>query len=718
MNVNSATSNSYTSEAYSSSGFTGMMSGIDTESLVESMLSGVQSKIDKQNQEQQKIEWQQEMYRSVISKIQSFQSKYFDLTSSTSLRTESFFNTMTTVSSNSAAVKIAATTSSMEQQFTVQAAQLAKAAKLTSGKISTGEIQLNFDPSFFDTPTQELAIKVGDAEKSINLLDYSSAEEIAEAINGMNLGVNATVEEGKLKLDGGETEFAVSGSENAISTLGLKSGTVSKNDGDLYVLESGKEVDLSKLDSEPKTTAELTVSLNGISRKITISSDEADPMEALRTQLAKNFGTSVNLSDDGVITTGSGQSVTISGDVEVFGLSKTASTSLRTSSTLAECGIQGLEADENGKYNIEINGESFTFEATDTINKVISTINDADIGVTMSYNSLSDAFSLVSDNSGKGFEINVSGNLGDAIFSGAKFTEGQNAVANINGVMVERTENNFSYNGVSIELKSTTGSYQTDGNGGFVTDAEGNFVTVDSTVDNAASVESTRNTDKVYDTIKEFVNDYNALIKELNGYTHAAANDYEPLTDAQRKEMSESEIEKWEAKAKEDLLRNDKDISSFLTSMRTAIYSKAGENGNTLAQFGVNSSSDWKEYGKLEIDEEQLKNALNTNAEAVMELFTGTNGLATKLETICKNTANVSSASPGTLVQLAGVEGKASEKNNTLNSRLDAIKEKLSRLQDVYEMRKTRFWNQFNAMETALSNMNSTSGYLTAMLGG
>lgn len=716
MNVNSTST--YTNEAYSSSGISGMMSGLDTEALVESMLSDIQGKIDKQNQEQQKLEWQQEIYRSVISKVQSFQSKYFDLTSSTSLRTEGFFNAMTTTSSNSAAVKIAATNASMEQDFTVQAAQLAKAAKLTSGKVSTGEIKIAFDESFFETPTQELTLKVGDSEKTINLLDHDSVDKIATAINDMGLGVNATVEDGKLKLDGGETEFSVSGSSNAISTLGLRSGTVSKNDEDLYVLESSKEIDLGNLNSAPKESAELTFSLNGISRKITLSKDEANPVEFLREQLRKNFGTSVSLSDDGTITTGSGQSLTVSGDVEALGLTSSASTSLRTNAKIGESGLAGVTADAEGKYNITINGNDFSFDENATINDVINKVNDANIGVALSYNSLSDSFTLASVDSGKGFELSVSGNLADAMFVNSKFTEGQNAIVNINGTMVERTTNNFSYNGISVSLKGTTGSYQTDAEGNFVTDAEGKFVAKSGTVDNAAQIESTRNTDSIVSTIKDFVNDYNTLIKDLNGYIHAAANDYDPLTEAQKKEMSEEEIEKWEAKAKEDLLRNDKDISKFLTAMRTVMYSKAGENGNTLAQIGINASSNWKDYGKLEIDEDALKDALNTNPDVVKGIFTGENGIAAKLNTACKNAANTSSASPGSLVQLAGVEGKATESNNTIQKRLDSIKDKLENLKQVYEMRKTRFWNQFNQMETALGNMNSTSGYLTQMLGG
>ena len=82
MNVNSSSSSTYTNSAYSSKGVSGLVSGLDTESLVESMLSNIQSKIDKQTQEQKRLEWKQEIYRGVISDINSFQSKYFNLTSS------------------------------------------------------------------------------------------------------------------------------------------------------------------------------------------------------------------------------------------------------------------------------------------------------------------------------------------------------------------------------------------------------------------------------------------------------------------------------------------------------------------------------------------------------------------------------------------------------------------------------------------------------------
>jgi len=135
-----------------------------------------------------------------------------------------------------------------------------------------------------------------------------------------------------------------------------------------------------------------------------------------------------------------------------------------------------------------------------------------------------------------------------------------------------------------------------------------------------------------------------------------------------------------------------------------------------LSNIGINSSSEWSDYGKLSIDEDKLKSMLQTDAEGVKDLFVGENGLATRLNKICNETASTSSGSQGTLVTLAGVEGKGSESSNTIKTQLDAIQKKLDALNRTYESRKDRYWNQFNAMEKALSNMNSQSDWLSSMM--
>ncbi|MBR6671352.1 MAG: flagellar filament capping protein FliD [Ruminococcus sp.] len=724
----SSDASTYTSAAYSSNGVSGLMSGMDTEGLVKSMLSGIQTKIDRQNQQKTQLEWKQESYRDVISKINSFQSKYLDLTSSTSLRTVGFFNQMKSESSSSA-VKITGASSGTAQDFNIQVAQLATASKLTSGKFSSGEIQMDLDAiasnmdEHFAAPNQEITFKIGEKQVSVNLCEVElgedgkpSLEKMVDAINSKLTegGIDAKLEigkesgkENKIKITSNmEGELSVSGSSNALSTLGLKAMTLGGDNDDIY--ESTLAADASKLDNTPPSTAEINVTLDGKTKTLTINKgDKDDVLESLTSQMKAAFGSSVTIDKQtGTITAKQGQTLSFSGDTSVIGLEQGACTRLTTSSKLSDLGISD--------YTFKINGKNFEFTADSTVNDVMNKINSSGVGAKMVYNSLSDSFSLTSNETGEGFDLGVEGGIADAFFKNATYKPGKNAIINIDGVTVERTSNNISYNGVSMELRGTTGDYF-DESDALMVDEDGNFVTEEGTMGETANITANRDTSKVMETIKGFVEDYNKLIEELNKLTHQKKSykEYAPLTEAQKKEMSESEITAWEKKAHEGLLSGDSDINKFLSSMRSTIYSTTS-GGTSLSMFGVDTSSNWKDYGKLELDEEKLSQFLSSDADAVISTFTS---VANGLNNACKEAANTSSASPGSLVALAGVEGRVSEKNNTIKKQLDSIADKIKSLQSLYNQRKERYWKQFNAMEQVIGNMSSTSGYLTSMLG-
>lgn len=335
----------------------------------------------------------------------------------------------------------------------------------------------------------------------------------------------------------------------------------------------------------------------------------------------------------------------------------------------------------------------------------------------------------------------------------AEIVEGQNAIAEINGVVVERSTNTFTTAGMTITLNEPTetmpkltstgnpdeykdesgviyklvnGQIQ-DENGkvmeaykgmsglnivdGRIVDANGDKVIGGST----ETISTSRNTDKIVEGLKSFVDQYNTMIDKLNTLIHADATyrDYPPLTSAQKKEMSEKEIELWEEKAQEGLLRNDSDISSFLQNMRTALYAKPEGAEYALYDIGIESSSEWRDYGKLEFDEAKVRSMVESNPQAVQELFTNaTNGLATLMNKELDRTAKTSSSSAGTLVEKAGVQGKATAITNQMTQRLISINERIDELKKRYETEKTRYWNQFNAMEKALANMSSQSSWL------
>ena len=232
------------------------------------------------------------------------------------------------------------------------------------------------------------------------------------------------------------------------------------------------------------------------------------------------------------------------------------------------------------------------------------------------------------------------------------------------------------------------------------------------------TIQVTRNTDQIVEGIKSFVDEYNKLIKTLNDYLDedTSYKKYPPLTEAQKKEMSEKEIELWEKKAKEGLLHRDSTIDAFLQSMRTTLYEKPEGCPYALYDLGI-ETGEWESKGQLVFtadSEAKLRQILESDPESVMKLFTDSeNGIFTKINRVIDETAKVSSGSPGALVELAGIKGKVSEKNNTLYEQIKSIDDRIAVLKRTYEKQKNRYWSEFNTMEQLISNMNVQSSWLS-----
>lgn len=271
----------------------------------------------------------------------------------------------------------------------------------------------------------------------------------------------------------------------------------------------------------------------------------------------------------------------------------------------------------------------------------------------------------------------------------ADITEGKNAKLSVNGKTVERNTNSFEIEGITLEL--------TDTSSGPIT------------------LTTNKDTDKIVEGFKSFVEDYNKLIEQLNDCISESATykKYAPLTEEQRKAMSDREVELWEEKAKEGLLRNDSNISSFLSDMRTALYQSVDGAGLALYDMGIETSDSWRDNGKLILDESKLKAAVSTNLEGVQKLMTDKEkGIGVLLDTAVKAAANVSTGSPGSLVSYAGTKAVLTT-DNSLYQQLKNVSNTLSNLNIRYEAERTRYWNQFTAMEQAISNLNNQSSWLT-----
>jgi len=257
-------------------------------------------------------------------------------------------------------------------------------------------------------------------------------------------------------------------------------------------------------------------------------------------------------------------------------------------------------------------------------------------------------------------------------------------------------------------------------------------ITGPGTTEPPVTLTSTTDVDEMMKKIKEFVTTYNGLIKDLNDQTKETKyRSYAPLTDEQRKEMSENEIKLWEEKAKSGLLRSDTIIRGGLSNMRSLIYESypgvENKKYNTLFSIGITTSKSYNEGGTLEIDDVKLRKVLEEDPDAVTALFAN-NGKKEEKKIIDGVEQTVDTR--GFLVKLResmndfklDIEKKAGRATLTdnqysigksiidMDKRIDTWKDKLEKIE-------ARYWKQFSAMEKAINKANSQSSYFAQFSG-
>lgn len=220
--------------------------------------------------------------------------------------------------------------------------------------------------------------------------------------------------------------------------------------------------------------------------------------------------------------------------------------------------------------------------------------------------------------------------------------------------------------------------------------------------------------------IKKFVEAYNTLIEKINTKITEKKNyDYKPLTDAQKEEMSEDDISKWETQAKKGLLSRDNTLTNMLSQMRQAIYETVEGAGLSISDIGISTTSNYKDGGKLTLDEEKLKSALETRSDQVYKLFTQSSDVSNEKGILqkFKDLFNNNIGTDGTLIKKAGYEDSRWSYNNQLSKSIEEKENRITRLQDILYDKQTRYYSMFAALEKNMNNLNSQSNWLYSQLG-
>lgn len=373
------------------------------------------------------------------------------------------------------------------------------------------------------------------------------------------------------------------------------------------------------------------------------------------------------------------------------------------------CNKTTLESLNNGKgsdsFDLTINeGTTLKFSKTDTIATVVGKINSTG-KATAVFDEVTGKLSISAKEYGvEAKDFTVSGTFKDlfgkdAFGKDASVEVGKSAIVTINGQQpsMHFDSNTITVNGVQMNLTAKTKT------------GESSMITIE------------QDSTKVVDTVKAFVQQYNDLLSLLNSKTSEEKyRDYAPLTDAQKEEMSEDEIEKWTEKSKSGLLKNDSILKSAVSSMRSVITSyMGGANGLSLADLGI-TTGQYNEGGKLYLDEDKLKTAVLNNPDGVMELFQGSqtdssiDGLFDKMYTTLRDTLDKISNKAGTNKLSTDLTASFSTQNS-MYRQLTAYEKQILALTDRMTNLEERYYKQFTAMETALSQLNNQSNSLTSL---
>lgn len=747
----------------------GMISGLDTDSLVQSLVDAQKLKNKKTTDKKTKLEWTQEKWQDLNKKLYKL---YTDQVGK--LRLQSSYGTKKVTSTNADKVTITASSTAPLGSQSLQISQLATAGYLTGAAISTtdgGKVTSSTKLSELGiTSSGTLNLTVGDTSKYIDVTADTTVSSLMTSLK--NAGVNASLDANNQRIfisskkTGADADFSLTATSTEgneiLKALGLTTGSLSAADKTNYTFWG----EAAGLTVTTDADGNVTYGDAGLSDDEIIANITADGSKwkeyydkelqtritAYKTEKAKLETSNTDLTKQNDTLTAQNENLqdTYDEKIGVYNDMLADSTyAAQIAEVEAEDGYADLTDDQKLYKKLQKAIEILDKEAADfkeahpdctdensadyaeyqamiaksadvaealaskkTIDSNAATIAKNEASIQSNTDRLAEVDGKLAttdgvENAGVVAEVNemflskakyakdsVMNDDPDAASTGALKIDGVDAKFTLNGVDFTSSSNETTVNGVTLTLTGTTAENET----------------INFTV--------TNDTDSVYNMIKDFINEYNSILEEMNTLYYAeSARGYDPLSDDEREAMSDTDIEKWETKIKDSLLRRDSTLGGILNAMKNAMMTSVTVDGKrySLSSFGIGTSYNYSERGKQHIqgDEDddtyssstnKLREALESDPDTVMQVFSGVmTNLYSTLQDKMKKTSLSSSLTFYNDVHI---------KNQlvTLNKQIAKDEDKLTELEDKY-------YDQFAAMETALAKLQSQQNTLAGYLG-
>ena len=644
----------------------GMTSGLDTDALVKELVSAYSLKKDKVYKAQVKHQWTMDAWKETNSKVYSFYTN-----SLSSMRYSSAYNLKKAVSSNSLVAEVSASSGAVTGTQTLSVSSLAASGYLTGGKVQTetgGKVTSS-------TKVSELGISASTIKINDTRIDISEDTTMASLVAKLkSAGVGANFDENNQRLfisatsSGADGDFSVTAADtegiNALKKLGLFTTVDANGDATKEMAEYAELAGADASELIAARYAKAAYTEKTYTKYITSLRDAATSgLKSVNKSLEKYNAEGYNWEDD----------------------FKTEEEFNKKLETLNEQKTK-YEADE-AKYNALLESDDDLVASMNEENQKIHDTIESQVNT-----EIETAKAVVGDPALSSYQAD------DAV----RIT-GKDAVIKLNGATFTSNTNSFSINGLNINVTGvTTGS---DGR------------------DTPVTLTTTTDTQGIYDKIKSMLGAYNEMIGYIDGlYNAESASGYEPLTDEEKEALTETQVEDWEEKIKNSLLRKNSTLGSISSSLVTAIMGTSVEvNGQTysLSSFGISSSgyfvSDKSDRNKLHIagdaddpttsgNADKLMAAINSDPDAVVEFFSKLS--QNMYETLSNKMSSTSLSSAFTIYN-----------DKEMSSQYSDYSKKLSDWEDKLKDIEEQYYKKFAAMEAAMSKMQSQMNYLSSMMG-
>lgn len=361
---------------------------------------------------------------------------------------------------------------------------------------------------------------------------------------------------------------------------------------------------------------------------------------------------------------------------------------------------------KGGSIDVTIGGETKTIELAEdaTISGVLTELKK--LGLNANFDEKNQRFFVSAKESGEqnNFVLGGTGDilktLGLSVADGAKKIEGQDAKIELNGAEFSSNTNVFDINGLTITAHSATSA------------------------DETVTITTQDDVDGIYDMVKDFLKEYNAIINEMDKlYNADSARGFEPMTDEEKEAVSESEAEKYEQKIKDALLRRDSNLSTISSTLKEVMMSGVEVNGKTmyLSNFGIET------MGYFEAADNE-KNAYHIAGNPDDEAYSGKADvlkgmIASDPQTVISFFSQLSRNLYDKMDKLSkSVEGYRSYgsffDDKKMKEDYDDYSRKITDLEDKLTAYEDKWYAKFSEMETAMAKMQSNANAVTSLLGG